>query len=82
MKTVLYSRPALNALRKHANRARSIMAKINQYAADPDSLANNITVLVGRDGKRLRVGDFRVLFTETEDRILIEDIGPRGEIYG
>jgi ribosome-binding protein aMBF1 (putative translation factor) len=31
--------------------------------------------------KRLRVGDFRVIFTETADTIIILDVGPRGAIY-
>ncbi len=37
--------------------------------------------LIGVDAKRLRVGDFRVIFTETIDTITILDIGPRGGIY-
>jgi mRNA interferase RelE/StbE len=37
--------------------------------------------LVGVDAKRLRVGDFRVIFTETTDTITVLDIGPRGGIY-
>jgi mRNA interferase RelE/StbE len=37
--------------------------------------------LVGVDAKRLRVGDFRVIFTETIDTLIILDIGPRGGIY-
>jgi len=37
--------------------------------------------LVGVDAKRLRVGDFRVIFTETADTITVLDIGPRGGIY-
>ena len=81
MKQVLFSRAAATALRRHANRAKLIRAKIDQYAADPVSLANNVTELVGIDGKRLRIGDFRVLFSETEEAIFIEDIGPRGAIY-
>jgi hypothetical protein len=31
--------------------------------------------------KRLRVQDFRILFTETADTITIHDIGPRGGTY-
>lgn len=81
MKQFLFSRAAATALRRRANRAKLIRAKIDQYAADPVSLANNVTELVGIDGKRLRVGDFRVLFSETEEAIFIEDIGPRGAIY-
>jgi mRNA interferase RelE/StbE len=56
-----------------------IQRKIRQYADDASSQANNVKPLVGVDAKRLRVGDFRVIFTETTDTIL--DIGPRGGIY-
>ena len=72
---------AAQALRKHRNRAAQIMAKVSAYAADPASLANNVTPLRGEEAKRLRVGDFRVIFTETEADVTILDIGPRGSIY-
>jgi mRNA interferase RelE/StbE len=81
MKSVLYTRTAATALRKHANRAELLRNKIRQYADDASSQANNIKPLVGVDAKRLRVGDFRVIFTETADTITILDIGPRGGIY-
>ncbi len=81
MKSVLYTRTAATALRKHANRATLIRTKIRQYADDPLSQANNVKPLVGVNAKRLRVGDFRVIFTETADAITILDIGPRGGIY-
>ena len=58
-----------------------IRTKITQYADDPSSQANNVKTLAGVDAKRLRVGDFRVIFTETADTITILDIGPRGGIY-
>ena len=78
MKTVLYSADALNALRKHRFDANAIMAKIERYAATG---AGKVTDLVGRSGKRLRVGDFRVLFEEDMTTIRVTRIGPRGEIY-
>jgi mRNA interferase RelE/StbE len=81
MKSVLYTRTAATALRKHANRANLIRSKIRQYAEDASSQANNVKSLVGVDAKRLRVGDFRVIFTETADTITILDIGTRGGIY-
>ena len=59
MKSVLYTRTAATALRKHANRAKLIQSKIRQYADDASSQANNVKLLVGVDAKRLRVGDFR-----------------------
>ena len=81
MKSVLYTRTAATALRKHANRAKLLRSKIRQYAEDPLSQANNVKSLAGVDAKRLRVGDFRVIFTETIGTITVLDIGPRGGIY-
>jgi mRNA interferase RelE/StbE len=78
MKAILYSTDALNALRKHRAEAKAIMAKIERYAITG---AGKVTDLVGRSGKRLRVGDFRVLFEEDSDTIRISQIGPRGDIY-
>lgn len=81
MKRIVYTVTAARALRRHANRARAIREKVEQLAADPASLVNNVKALIGVDAKRLRVGDFRVLFRETETEILILDIGPRGSVY-
>jgi mRNA interferase RelE/StbE len=81
MKAITFTPRARNAMRQHANRANLIMSKIEQYAADPAAQANNVKKLKGREDYRLRVGDFRVLFSEAEDTITIHDIGPRGGIY-
>lgn len=80
-KTVSYSRAAARALRKHRNMAPRIMAKVEDYVANPASLANMVTELVGKDCWRLRVGDFRVLFRETATEVIVLDVGPRGSIY-
>lgn len=37
-----------------ANTAKRIIGKVEDYAADPASQANNVTALKGRDGIRLR----------------------------
>ena len=42
---------------------RRIVAKVKQYAEDPTSLANKVIQLAGGTYRRLRVGDYRVLFT-------------------
>jgi len=56
------------------------MGKIEAYATDPTSQANNVKALQGRDGIRLRVGDWRVIMRD--DEVLdVLDIGPRGGIY-
>lgn len=83
MKKVAYSKDALKTLRRiPANVAASIRAKIGQYAADPASLANNVKALKGVDGGyRLRVGDWRIIFTEDGVVIAIVRIAPRGGAY-
>ncbi|GAB4071739.1 type II toxin-antitoxin system RelE/ParE family toxin [Ancylobacter sonchi] len=81
MKQVAYTPTAAKALKRHANRAEAIRAKVKQYAADPASLAANVKTLQGVEAKRLRVGDFRVIFTETATTVTVLEIGPRGGIY-
>lgn len=81
MKSITYTRSATKVLRRiPANASRLIVAKVEQYAADPVSLANMVTNLKGRDGIRLRVGDWRVIM---DDGVVLAvlAIGPRGGIY-
>jgi len=59
--------------------AERIMDKIEAYA-DPASQANNVRTLQGRDGIRLRVGDWRVIMLDGEVLDVL-DVGPRGGIY-
>ena len=40
-----------------------VVAKVEQHAEDPTSLANQVIQLAGSTYRRLRVGDYRVLFT-------------------
>jgi mRNA interferase RelE/StbE len=83
MKPVTYTRAALKALRKMpVGVAERIIGKIEQYAADPASQANNVTALKGRDGIRLRVGDWRVIMNDDGVVLAVLDIGSRGRIYG
>src|SRR3546814_12412205 len=78
VKPIVYTRSAIRSLgRMPVSKARLIRSKIEQYAADPASLANNVKALKGRDAIRLRVGDWRVIM---EDGVVIAvlEIGPRG----
>jgi mRNA interferase RelE/StbE len=77
---IRFSRTALKALRK-SDKAALIRAKIGELAADPDSLANNVTPLTGRPESRLRVQNWRVIFRVEDDVLWIDDIGPRGSVY-
>lgn len=82
MREVTYSRPAAKVLRRmpvtEANRVR---AKIDQYAEDPASLANNVKALVGSPFIRLRVGDWRVIMDDRNRVLEVVKIGPRGGVY-
>jgi len=65
-----------------ANVARTIVGKIEQYTAEPAAQANNVKALKGEPGVfRLRVGDWRVLFSEDGEVIAIIRIAPRGAAY-
>ena len=80
---VAYSKDSLRTLsRMPVNTAKLIRDKIRQYSADPPALANNVKVLRGYDGiLRLRVGDWRVLFSQDGEVIAIISIAPRGGAY-
>lgn len=79
---VTFTKQAAKALLKMpANTARTIRAKIDQLAEDPASLANNVTELKGSEYSRLRVGDWRVIFTIDMVVLAVINIGPRGDIY-
>ena len=55
---------AIRDMRRLARLDRErILVKVEQYAEDPTSLANRVIQLAGSMYRRLRVGDYRVLFT-------------------
>jgi mRNA interferase RelE/StbE len=81
VKTVIVLPAAAKALRKHRSDAERLLGKIEAYAADPVALANNVKALSGGRAFRLRVGNYRIVFEETETEIVVTKIGPRGSIY-
>lgn len=81
MKKVIILPAAAKALRRHRAEAGRILEKIEAYAADPQALANNVKALSGSSAFRLRVGDYRAVFEETDAEIIVTKIGPRGSIY-
>ena len=75
---------ALRYLRKiPAKEQRRILQKIRRLANAPYALNNNVKALKGDNKFRLRVGDWRVLYTVDDNILRIEviKIGPRGEVY-
>ena len=82
MKKIVFTHAAEKSLaRIPGNTARLIRSKIEQYASDPRSLSRNVTKLQDRDGFRLRVGNWRVIFDEDGTVLHILQVGPRGGIY-
>ncbi len=83
MHTIRYTAAALKTLRRiPRNTAGLIRQKVQEVAADPAS-ARNVKKLKGRDGYRLRVGDWRVVYDLDAGVLvlIVIEIGPRGGIY-
>lgn len=81
-KQINYTKEARRTLsRIPVNERRRILLKIEQYAEDPRSQANNVVKLQDRAGYRLRIGDWRVIFDEFDNILEVEKIGSRGSIY-
>ena len=82
MKQISYTKAAIRVLRRMpTNTAKLIRTKIEAYATDPASQANNVKSLKGREGIRLRVGDWRVIMDDQGNVLAVLEIGPRGGIY-
>lgn len=64
-----------------ANLSQRIIGKIEQYAADPASQANNVKALAGSSYLRLRVGNWRVIRDDQGNILAVLEIGSRGDIY-
>ena len=56
---------------------------IHRLAEDPDDGSLDVKPLQGRDGYRLRVGQWRALFQRDDEEltILVVAAGPRGDVY-
>ena len=65
------------------NWQKRIVAKIKEVASDPCAPNSNLKKLQGRDGYRLRVGGWRVIYELQDDRLvlLVLEVGQRGGIY-
>ena len=84
MFSIEYSKAARKALKTMPrNTARLVIEKIEALAADPMAPNNNVKKLTNHPGYRLRVGDWRVVYTIHEQALLIAivRIAPRGDVY-
>lgn len=79
---IIYDKQAIKALmRMPSTDAKRIRQKVPQYAENPALLVNNVKKLQGVNYYRLRVGDWRVIFTEDGLIIDVIRIATRGEAY-
>jgi mRNA interferase RelE/StbE len=57
----------------------------DRIAAKLDALAQtgqgDVKKMKGQDGARLRVGDYRVIFYQESNNIVVTDVGHRRDIY-
>ncbi|MDR3212899.1 MAG: type II toxin-antitoxin system RelE/ParE family toxin [Azoarcus sp.] len=83
MYQIEYTHEALKVLRAlPRNVSDGLRGKIRQLADNPFAAAN-VKKLVGREGYRLRVGDWRVVYQLDCQRLVVQvlTISPRGGAY-
>jgi len=83
-RSLVFTRAAARSLSRMPKPTEDLIRqKLRLHAQEPDSLANNVKALRGAgDRYRLRVGDWRAVFTIEVDRIIVHAVGPRGSISG
>ena len=80
MYTIEWKENALQNLEKLENLiARRIIKKVGELSENPFS--KDIKRLKGRKDFRLRIGDYRVIFSIEQDTIQILKVGHRKNIY-
>jgi mRNA interferase RelE/StbE len=75
-----YSDEVLRTLRR-LNKRNLMRRKIEELAADPESLSANVKRLQGRPESRLRVQDWRVIFRIEGNILWVDKILPRASAY-
>jgi mRNA interferase RelE/StbE len=82
---IQWSPRAVRDLRRLSKRAEDlVVSKVNQYAENPASLANQVRALTGSNQRRLRVGNYRLVFVviRGQTRILrVVRVRHRSEAY-
>lgn len=79
-----YRRQARNYLARLPNKIKArIIDKLHEIKENPDDPALDVDKLKGESGYRLRVGQYRIIYTRHEDQLIIEvvKIRPRADIH-
>ena len=79
MNTVLSPQAAKYLKRLNEPDKSRIIKALKKLELEPPQ--GDIKNLIGRDGYRLRVGDYRALFDVENNTIIIHAIAPRGQAY-
>ena len=83
MYKITFSKDADKALRRMPrNQAVIIAKKIKELAFNPLEM-RSVKKLTNHPGFRLRVGDWRIVYTLNDNELLIHvvNVKPRGEVY-
>jgi len=81
---IVYTKQAIKAFKGMPKQtSRAIRLKLEQIAEAPFAPQQNVTKLQGRDGFRLRQGDWRVIYDIQQEVlvILVLEIALRKEVY-
>mgnify|MGYP001806176574 CR=1 FL=1 len=82
MLKITYTKQATKSLRAmQPKTAQRILSSIEKLAENPASPDLDVKALQGRNGYRLRVGDWRVIYSQDGIVLAIEKVAPRGTIY-
>lgn len=82
MLQITYTKQAVKTLRNmQPKTAKRILLAIEKLADNPARTGLDVKTLKGRGGCRLRVGDWRVIYTQYGIVLTIEKIAPRGKAY-
>ena len=82
MLKIIYTRQARKTLRMmQPKTAKRILTAIEKLAGNPFRIDLDVKALQHREGYRLRVGDWRVIYSQDGLVLAIEKIAPRGKAY-
>jgi mRNA interferase RelE/StbE len=62
------------------NTRKRMIEKLEAIAREPFDVRIS-QPLKGKEKRKTRVGDYRIIFELTENELIVADIGPRGQIY-
>ena len=83
MQIVIRNAAAKMLRRIPSDRRTQILQRVKDLAADPNSRGLDVRPLAGGESFRLRVGDYRVIFSldRPSGVLTVDAIGTRGDVY-